>query len=141
MASRSAAAPGCDFSGADLRNAHLVHTDFRGCRYDRARLDCAYLNRSNLIGASFTDAVLAPYFRCDGSDLRDTAWRGADLQGARFLRTDLRGVSFAGADLRRVRFEMCDLRNADLSGARCDGASFPESKTLGINWSGDGRLS
>jgi uncharacterized protein YjbI with pentapeptide repeats len=73
---------GCDFSGANLRNANLSRSGAKYAKFARADLRGANLAHANLKGADFAGADL------DGAD-----FTGAVLEGANF--TDARGLDRA----------------------------------------------
>lgn len=85
-------------SGTDLSNVHLWWSNLRG----------AFLNDARLVGTDFWR-----------SDLGRVELRGADLEGARFIRANLEGAQLweaklAGAVLRHVRLRGAELQHADL---------------------------
>jgi uncharacterized protein YjbI with pentapeptide repeats len=79
------------------------------------------LDGANLDGAMLVLADLA------GTSLRGATLSRADCTGARMAGCDLRD-----ADLRGTDFERADLTGADLRGARIDGASFLDTRTVGV---------
>lgn len=81
----------CNFKGADLSGARLVHLDLRGKDFQDA----------NATGAMFTDSLLSgvnlSHANLRGADLRGTCLRGANLTG-----TKLAGANFTDAEVTGV---------------------------------------
>nr|WP_320009597.1 pentapeptide repeat-containing protein [uncultured Desulfobulbus sp.] len=84
--------PGCDLSGADLRQCRLTKAKLNG-----ANLSGAQLNLADLSGANLQQAIL---FETDLSgadlsfaDLNGAEFRGTIFEGAHFKHTQLKGQS------------------------------------------------
>jgi uncharacterized protein YjbI with pentapeptide repeats len=82
-----------DFSGANLRDAHLCCVDLAGAR----------LVAAQLAGADLQDADL----RCVNAGRAD--FRGANLKGAKLVAADLKGADLASADLAGATLEHADV--------------------------------
>lgn len=90
------------FQRSDLTGASLTDADAYRAKFLSARLDRARLDGARLIEADLTRA-----------DLSGASLKGADLRNAKLV-----GATMTGADLTGARLEGADLRNANLSGAR-----------------------
>ena len=89
---KTKACPGCDLSGADLRQCRLTKAKLNG-----ANLSGAQLNLADLSGANLQQAIL---FETDLSgadlsfaDLNGAEFRGTIFEGAHFKHTQLKGQS------------------------------------------------
>ena len=106
---------GCDFCGANLKDANL-----RGAALERARL-CF----DNLGGVTTLHDV-----DLSGANLRDAEIHGAEFIGARLIGADLRGCRGDKTPPDRpTRFDGANLSDARLGGARLTGAQY-DSRTV-----------
>ncbi len=98
---------GTDFSGYDLREAHLEGAYLWGTHFESAVLYGVHLNGASLSGAHFEGAFL------QGADLREADLRGAHLEGAYLDYADLTGAHLGGAHLNRANLQGTDLREVN----------------------------
>lgn len=91
------------FDGAELSQANMVKSCFRGSTFRGARLH----------GANFR-----------GADLRYANFEGADLRGASFAGADLSYANFDGAILERASFSHANLDSATFRGANLMNTEF-----------------
>ena len=96
-----------NFAGADLRQARMGNSDFRGADLTRVDLRKADLSVSVMSGTKFR-----------GADLRDTFFMQCVVQDCDFAGADLRG-----ANLSSTVFVRCDFTDAKLDEARVYGVS------------------
>jgi hypothetical protein len=99
----------------------LGATDLSGLRWNKARLENAFVRAARLERANLSDAHLD----------------GADLRGVRLKRAYLQRAYLNDADLRAARLEKADLKGAylqgtDLGWAHVDGADF--GMAHGLTW-------
>lgn len=120
---RMLVASGQELQRLDMRKAHLQSeefllgtkfywTDFTDASLDGATLNCAKFRMSDLTDTNFTKAKL------DGADLsrttmKETNFRGADLTDAILKGAIIDGVKFKRATLDRTRLEGVDLSKAN----------------------------
>ena len=105
-----------------LNGAHLIGTDLKG-----AHLERAFLDFSDLIGATF-----------NGAYLKNTEFTNSRLNWAQFVKTDLREAILDGCYLKVTNFSNADLSGAslvkaDLSGADLSNANLTGAKFLGAD--------
>lgn len=124
-----------DLSNQNLEDEHFAG-DFRGARFDGAKLKgtsfrSAQLSKASFVGADLTGAVLTSA-TLDGAVLTQARLVGAHLDYAQ-----LTGASLAGADLRnayvhRAVFSGADLRTAVFSKTKCllGGARWENARVL-----------
>ena len=98
---------GTDFSGYDLREAHLEGAYLWGTHFESAALGGVHLNGASLMGTHFEGAGLAH------ADLTGTDLRGAHLEGAYLVGADLGGANLGGAHLNRANMQGADLSKTD----------------------------
>ncbi len=140
-----------DFSNATIRGARLDLSTFTRCRFISPRIEDAFFIDTKFIGSDFENTKAYLYepgaatlprvprmviLRFHGSNaqflqgtkIRNTQFKGADLRFAVFREVELRNVAFtdksdlsfakfADVDLSAVDFADTDLSNADLSAA------------------------
>lgn len=99
------ACPGCDLSGADLRQTHLIGAD---------------LQKANLQGADLTEANL------EGADLT-----GANLQGADLTEAFLSNAVLDYAVLSNANFTRVQMYNAHAYGTLNEGIELTGAQILG----------
>jgi uncharacterized protein YjbI with pentapeptide repeats len=111
------------FVDLDLTEGANVGTVFSECTFRRARF-----NASTHDGAAFVNCT---FLSCNFFDSRFTGCKlvGSMFDGCQFdhmqvIDGDWAFVGLPGADLRRASFLRTRLREADLTGARCQGASI-----------------
>lgn len=96
--------------------------------------------------------IVSPGVVCEGRNLADARFDGADFTGARFAGTDLRRASLYCAnlshcDFRGARMQRSDLRGATFAGASLAGANLDQAdmraavlwasdEALGLRWLG-----
>ncbi|NJK39910.1 MAG: pentapeptide repeat-containing protein [Oscillatoriales cyanobacterium RM2_1_1] len=95
------ACPGCDLSGFDLQEAHLIGADLR-----EADLSEANLENANLEGADLK-----------GANLRNTNLAGTFLNSAELNEANLTLANLTDANLVQARLSGADLTNANLEGS------------------------
>jgi uncharacterized protein YjbI with pentapeptide repeats len=119
---------GADFLGANLTNANLYYERTTSISFRGANLTGAGFERTSLIGADFTDAIVfGTRLSVENSpkdltaaQLYSTASYKAALLGPITLAGDMQGWNFEGQDLRGARFD----RNGKLTGAAWSGAKL-----------------
>ena len=125
----------CILSGAKLRGATLVQSDFNTAFLDGADFSGAILTRTGIHAADLTGA--------DFSGIRATrtsiggganlCFDDAQLAGVSFSYQYLAGASFRGADLQGADLQSTNLKGADFTGAKInwrtnlDGAAVDDS--------------
>lgn len=149
------------FSDLDLSGQHAESAEFEECRFSRATLagavleraaftDCAVVNsdwanlratKSTLVRAHFQAVRLTGVHWIDGG-LRDVAYDECRMDLATFRFTAFKDVTFTGcnliradftnADLRGAHFVDCDLTGAQFAQADCAGARFTRCDLSGI---------
>lgn len=124
-----------DFSGQELGEAIVYHSELIRCRFCRADLFAIDIRESKLPGADWRHAQLEQA-QVHRSDLSQGRFDGAKAKGAIFVGVDLRQSSLRGTDLRRASFVGCDLRQSVLDGAKVSGATFLECRISGVSWEG-----
>ncbi len=112
-----------NFAGCSMEHADLSHTFAGGSCFDRARLTGANLAKATLAGASFDDATAANA-RFRKADLRGASLARAVLANAMLDGADATDACFAGALLRDASLATTLLADADLSSAELSGARF-----------------
>lgn len=127
-----------DFSGASLRNAHLMGGHFVHARFDRADMRGADFRQANLGAAklrfsSLDDADLSRAFLSDSKvqgaslrrvridDTRITSMR-ADL--ADFSEARMTGVTIFGSYMRGVQFQKAELEDVSINGGQLSEGNF-----------------
>ncbi|HBI43313.1 MAG TPA: hypothetical protein DDY78_10720 [Planctomycetales bacterium] len=114
------------FRGANLQGARLEEANLQGADLAGADLRSAVLGGANLTGAMFEDANLETaslrFVNGSGAVFEAANLRGADLWGAR-----LEGAVLARADLQKAILAEADLRGADLTGADLQGAALGQA--------------
>jgi uncharacterized protein YjbI with pentapeptide repeats len=123
---------GVNFSGADLRIAHLrranlFRADLRGANLSGADLSDANLREANLSEADLTKANL------NGAMLSNAFVRDANLRETNLLAANLRNANFKNANLSGANLMVADLEGADLSGANLSKTNLTKSDLSGIN--------
>jgi uncharacterized protein YjbI with pentapeptide repeats len=104
-------------SGADLRGASLIETQFWG----------ANLSHSRLAGANLSRACLRQAF-LDRADLQDAELTEADLSQVCAIDAQFKCARLRGADLLFANLHGADLSHADLTGARIQSANLGACK-------------
>ncbi len=90
--------PGCNFAGADLRQAYLVGANLKDANLQGANLNGANLRRANLEGANLTGAKMLSA-NLPGANLKDANLSGADLTGSNLIHTDFTDASLTNTIL------------------------------------------
>ena len=134
-----------ELGGTDFRGAFLTGADFRGAFLTGADLSRAYLRGADLTGADLSGANLR-LADVSGAHLDAAALRGADLSGAVLVLTLLVGADLSGADLSNANLgyaklsgallSKANLRQAFLSGANFDSADLSGADLSGADLSG-----
>lgn len=119
-----------NFSGHNMRGAHMAHanlrnSNFSGTHLAEANLEGVQAEGANFSGANLRDANLEHAF------MRGANLTGANLRGANMDAIDLSGANLTGANLRDVNLE-----HANLQGARLDGAELRDANLEGAEMSG-----
>jgi len=104
---------------ANLRDAHLIHTDLSSADLRNADLRGTDLRHADLRHADLRGTDLR-HAKLIDADLRDADLRDADLSSANLRYDDLSGANLSSANL-----SSADLRNADLKGTNLDFSAFP----------------
>ncbi len=89
---------GCDLTGADLREAHLLGADLRNADLSNADLENANLEGADLTGANLEGANLAGAF-LNSAELNNANLTVASLRNANLVQTNLTGANLLGTDL------------------------------------------
>ncbi|NJL01656.1 MAG: pentapeptide repeat-containing protein [Spirulinaceae cyanobacterium SM2_1_0] len=95
---------GCDLSGADLSDEHLIGADLRGANLAGADLTGANLEGADLTGANLSGAQFDNAFMTNAT-LREANLANSDFTGATLIAADLtdayldEGTQLAGAEL------------------------------------------
>jgi len=136
---------GRDLAGANLAGIQLAGADLQGTLLERADLSGADLTGANLAGSVLTAANLTGArldLAClDGAGCNRLNARGASLKQVRGKRLLAFAACLAEADLSGAHLEKLISHQADLSGARLDGAELPgalllEARAPGSRWRG-----
>ncbi|PHM37663.1 Qnr family pentapeptide repeat protein [Xenorhabdus innexi] len=113
----------CDLSMVDFRYSDALGIEICGCRLQGADFRgvsfmnmmsptvsfcSAYITKSNLSYANFSDVVLE---KCE---LWENRWHGTQILGATFSGSDLSGGEFTAFDWCAANFTHCDLTNSVL---------------------------
>ena len=88
--------PGCNFSGADLKDAQLIGADLSGANLKGADLSDANLRRANLTGANLSRAKLTRT-NLSGADLSNCDLSNSDLSGSNLIRANITDANIDGA--------------------------------------------
>lgn len=104
---------GLNLTGLDLSGADLAGVDLKG-----AVLELVLLDKANLSGADFSEAIMTGA-SLSNADLTGAILTGASANHACFARAELKG-----ADLSEGDFTGSDFVEADLNGAKMDRAIF-----------------
>ena len=100
---------GCDLSGANLTQAHLIGADLRdanlqGANLVEANLEGADLSHADLTGANLTRAFLTNALlqnaTLDWANLTEATLYFVDVTGASLLNADLTGADIVGSPIR-----------------------------------------
>ncbi|MGF1495172.1 MAG: pentapeptide repeat-containing protein [Microcoleaceae cyanobacterium] len=105
------ACAGCNLSGADLRDTHLIGADLRG---------------ANLFGADLENANL------EGADLKGANLTAANLTGAFLNSAELENVNLSQANLTDANLIQARLTDTNLAGANLTGTSLIARSTEGV---------
>lgn len=90
--------------------------------------------------------IVSPGVVCEGRNLSDGRFDGADFTGARFAGADLRRASLycanlSGCDFRGARMQRSDLRGATFAGASMAGANLDQADMrAAVLWASDAAL-
>jgi len=137
-----------DFQDALFHDQKGFHElNLRGSCFERATLERASFEYSDLAGARFNNARLKEvrlgdhdenYEERRKTDLnrRACSFRGAQMTRAQMQHADLTGASFRGAQLAGAAFDGAVLVDADFSGAFLKDASFRGADLTGARLSG-----
>ena len=144
-------AHGADFSNSRFSGRLVLEADFTGSKFQGARFEKLQILKSTFDSANFSGAQLSKSTILQTS-LKLTIWNGADLEAIPFIETALNDARFRGARLFRCTFlrvqaprsdfEGADLTRCnfngevDLTGARFDRASGPDSTFHAVNLAG-----
>lgn len=138
---------GLDFTTARMGGTDLQGLDLSGTTWTAARLDGARFNDAVLAGARFDDAVLTSA-QLVHTDLEGASFAGAKLApnpadprstGARLTKAFLKDASFAGADSSRADLSAVSLYgNVSLDGANFTGARLTGAYLGGVSFAGSG---
>ncbi|MCW5697682.1 MAG: pentapeptide repeat-containing protein [Bauldia sp.] len=141
--------PGCDLTGAALKERNLAGADLAGAILVRANLHRANLSGADLSGADLTQANLN-LANVTQANLAGAVLSGAMLYAADFTRADLGGARLvavmagnvrltlavlAGAELRDGDFRDAQFVNADLRGATAELTWFDRANFFGADLS------
>jgi len=96
--------PGCNLSGAQLKEAVLSGALLEGANLANADLRYANLRRAKLANANLSGAQLN-HANLPGADLSGCNLRNADLTGANLLLADFTGADLSGAILKNAYIE------------------------------------
>jgi len=127
-----------NFSGADLRGAHLpglllygsdyfTGANLEGANLEGAHLRNVHLERANLIGANLEGANLEGV-NLDGANLTNANLQHANLEGAYLIHTNFTEANLTDADLTESR-----LRNAILTHSILTRANVNDANLEGAN--------
>lgn len=126
----------CDFRGARLRNARLVHTTFTRCRFDGADMR-GVVASSSIFGRCRLDGVKARGGTFSGTRFDETSMDDGGFEWTSFTAAGLRTLSARGARFGNAIFDQAslerdvDFRSADFRKALFMGAtvhsSFPDA--------------
>jgi len=103
-----------------LDGAHLIGTDLKG-----AHLERAFLDFSDLIGATF-----------NGAYLKKTEFTNSCLNMAQFEKTDLRWAIFKRCYIKKAYFSNADLSCANFSNADLTNTNFSNAVLANANFEG-----
>jgi uncharacterized protein YjbI with pentapeptide repeats len=120
----------CDFTAANLTEAHAMHGRFADCIFKDAKLSDAHLGESVFEGADFSGADLTRLHA------EEAKFEGANFRKAKLFQADLRGASLVNADLCQADLREAILSGANLTGANIDGADFAGAVLTGLKVAG-----
>lgn len=110
-------------SGADLKSATLVGTDFTSTDLRDSNLMTANLEKATLVRASLAGSK-AEGAKFDRIEAYRTNFSGLHAQGATFASAEMQRSNFTDAVLVNVDFTKAELGRADFTGADITGTRF-----------------
>ncbi|MGH7909334.1 MAG: pentapeptide repeat-containing protein, partial [Thermodesulfobacteriota bacterium] len=123
---------GCDLSGVDLSEAHLIDVDLSGADLREANLSGVDLSGADLTHADLSGAILTNAILID-VDLTGANLVGANLKGADLSGSKLKNADLTGADQSESLLSNADLSGADLTGANLTGTDLTNANLSGTN--------
>jgi uncharacterized protein YjbI with pentapeptide repeats len=120
--------PFAKFHFVSLKNANLSGANFRQAELLHVKLNNAKLDGADLEGANIAEGDFS-FSKCTGANFCDTNlenanFEGANLAGANFTRAILRGANFQGTDLSFSEIVDANLEGANFKGAKLEAANF-----------------
>lgn len=114
--------------GMDFSKTNLQNSDLKGVKAHDGKF-----NYSALKGSDFSDSDLTnSSFKC--SDLAQVIFDGADLTGAKIIKSSLKGASFKSCVLDHMDFSYSDLSGICFDNQTLTGTSFDYSGLKGASF-------
>ena len=123
------AAANCE--GATLDEAELSGSDLSGASFIDASLVDAWLDRGTRAARACFEGARVEKLRASEGDFRETSFKWAKANGARFGRSHLDRANFSFAELAEADFSEAHMAEAVLLSVQAPGARFQDAVLIG----------